>query len=454
MRAVLCLMTTALYTIASSLHAKSASCAASEPFVKAIEEALGESFEFCGDDFSDFGRHDADIIYVRTGGTEGIFKSLGLCGSGGQRCFRLLTSGESNSLAASMEILAYLNSLGLHGEILHGSAVYIAGRIRAAADTPAGADDQVKQFISDMPETDLGGVRLGVIGAPSDWLIASGVDYAKAKTRLGVELVDIPMSELLRRLPVDCRKAQPADSHGPSASCDSGGMLHGDAEGNVPAECPPASSAASEPRCRRPVDMRSFEGSAAIYDALHGIVSDFGLGGLTIRCFDLLDSVHNTGCLALARLNAEGIPSSCEGDIPALLSMVYLQKTRGCPGFQCNLSRIDGDELLFAHCTVPLSMVSSYAYATHFESGIGTAIKGEMPSGNVEIFKISPDLEHCVRIPGRLVRNCSEPALCRTQVIVSAPGAPSYLLRSPLANHHIISYVQPSAPRDDRGDVA
>lgn len=422
-------MATALYTITSSLHSETASCAASEPFVKAVEEALGERFLFRGDDFSDYGSHDADIIYVRTGGTEGIFKSLGLCESHGNACFRLLTSGKSNSLAASMEILAYLEGLGLQGEILHGSAEYIAGRIKdVGAGLPSCSASAGTGFVSELPETDLGGIRLGVIGAPSDWLIASGVDYAKAKERLGVELVDIPMSELLDRLPSDAASngapvPQPLINTDAPACSDAGSTVGG--------------------RAGRTVDMRSFEGSVAIYDALRGIVSDFGLGGLTIRCFDLLDSVHNTGCLALARLNAEGIPSSCEGDIPALISMIYLQKERGCPGFQCNLSRIDGDELLFAHCTVPLSMVKSYAYATHFESSIGTAIKGEMPEGEVEIFKISPDLEHCVRIPGRLVRNCSEPALCRTQVVVSAPGAAAYLLRSPLANHHIISYVQP-----------
>lgn len=370
----------------SALHAETAPDATGEPFIQGIEQALGEHFEYFGDDFSSYGTHGTDIIYVRTGGTEGAFKALGIKGS-----VRLLTSGQSNSLAASMEILSYLRQHGQRGEILHGNAAYIASRIRAGF--AEGSGSAASGFVEPFRGCDLGGVRLGVIGHPSDWLISSGVDYAKVKERMNAELVDIPMHELLERL-----------------------------VGNG-------------------VDMRSFEGSVAIYDALREILRDFSLGGLTIRCFDLLDTVHNTGCLALARLNAEGIPAACEGDIPALLSMAYLQKTRRYPGFQCNLSRIDGEELLFAHCTVPLSMVSSYSYATHFESGIGTAIKGEMPEGPVEIFKISPDLESCVRIPGELTRNTGEKHLCRTQVVVSAPEAASYLLHEPLANHHIISYL-------------
>ena len=374
-------MTVALYSISSALHRELIPDAADEAFIQDIEKECGFGFVFRGEDFSDFGTHDRDLIYVRTGGTEGIFKKLGLKGD-----IRLLTSGKSNSLAASMEILSYINKTGGHGEILHGSAAFIAQRIQSEPDRTAD-----NSWIKDIPwDRQLAGMRLGVIGRPSDWLISSDVDYAEAASKTGAELVDVPMDELLAEI----RKFDG--------------------------------------------DLRSFQGSEAIYDALKTLVTRYGLSGLTIRCFDLLDTVHNTGCLALARLNAEGIPSSCEGDIPALISMAMAQKLTGCPGFQCNLSRVDGDELLFAHCTVPLTMLSSYRYATHFESGIGTAIKGELPEGPVTIFKISPDLKHYVAIPGEIIRNQSEPDLCRTQIIVKAAGAGRYFLTATLANHHIV----------------
>ena len=35
--------------------------------------------------------------------------------------------------------------------------------------------------------------RLGIIGAPSDWLIASAVDYDVIKEKMHIELVDIPI---------------------------------------------------------------------------------------------------------------------------------------------------------------------------------------------------------------------------------------------------------------------
>lgn len=371
-------MPISLFTIASSLH-RGLPDPQDEEFIKAIEKALGEDFDF-REDFATYGEVDEKIIYVRTGGSEEAFRRLGLKGE-----IRLLTSGKENSLAAAMEILSYVHLNGGRGEILHGSPDYIAGRIRAKADENKG-----RIMTMPLPFTNLGGKRAGVIGAPSDWLISSGVDYAKAEDRLNVKMVDIPIEELIRGI----------KGH----NC----------------------------------DLHSFKGSEAVYEELKIIADKYSLDALTLRCFDLLDSIGNTGCLALARLNAEGITSSCEGDIPALFTMMIAKEKTGCPGFQCNLSRISGDELLFAHCTVPLSMAKSFTYDTHFESGIGTAIKAELPLEEITIAKLSPDLENIAVIPGRIIRNQSEANLCRTQIVVEAAGAGDYFLKHSFANHHVI----------------
>ena len=371
-------MAVALFTIASSLH-RGLPDPQDENFIKEIEKALGEDFDF-QEDFSSYNDIDQKLIYVRTGGSEEVFRKLGLMGE-----IRLLTSGKENSLAAAMEILSYINLNGGKGEILHGSADYIASRIRREADESDGP-----AMTMPLPSTDLGGKRVGVIGAPSDWLISSGVDYAKAERRLNVKMVDIPIEELIRGIK------------------------------------------------GRDCDLHSFKGSEAVYKELKLIADKYSLDALTLRCFDLLDSIGNTGCLALARLNAEGITSSCEGDIPALFTMMIAKEMTGCPGFQCNLSRISGNELLFAHCTVPLSMAKTYTYDTHFESGIGTAIKAELPLVDVTIAKLSPDLENIAVIPGRILRNQSESNLCRTQIVVEAVGSKDYFLKHSFANHHVI----------------
>ena len=47
-----------------------------------------------------------------------------------------------------------------------------------------------------MAQRGLYGMRIGVIGTPSSWLIASNVDYLLAKRRWGVEYTDIALERV------------------------------------------------------------------------------------------------------------------------------------------------------------------------------------------------------------------------------------------------------------------
>ena len=64
-----------LYTLTSYLHSEAACRASEEGFIREIEDLLGEDFDFRDEDFSGYGETLNNVIYVRTGGTEGIFKS-------------------------------------------------------------------------------------------------------------------------------------------------------------------------------------------------------------------------------------------------------------------------------------------------------------------------------------------------------------------------------------------
>lgn len=401
-----------LYTLTSDLHGELAKSAHNEQLIKDIEAAIGTTFDYRESDFSDFGAI-GDIIYVRTGGTEGIFRQL-FEGHEGARV-RLLTSGQSNSLAASMEIVSWLNQQGLGGEIIHGSVKEIASDLLKYYP-PVGhiSSHLIHPFVD--PGV-LEGKRYGVVGKPSDWLISSAVDYEKARELLGATLVDIPIQELVALASAaDCPVHAATGGYGSATPTVGGGGPYG-----------------------RELTDQDFEGSERIYQGLKQIIAKYKLDGLTVRCFDLLSALHNTGCLALARLNAEGYIATCEGDIPAMLSMAVVRKRRGVSGFQANLSRIEGNKFLFAHCTVPLDMVSDYCYDTHFESGIGVAIHGVLPSGKARLFKIGADLEHCIDAPIEIIDNPYGPNLCRTQVQVKGSSdLRRYCLGSPLGNHHII----------------
>ncbi len=393
-------MNISLYTLTSPLHDENAVNAASAEFLNEIEDRLGVHMAFHGPDFSSCGTGALDVIYVRTGGTEGLFKDV---------CQRLqgpvllLTSGKSNSLAASMEILSYLNQQGRKGEIIHGTPAYIAERLSMLSKV-----HEAKRF--------LGGKNLGIIGQPSDWLISSNPDREAVKSKLGLNLVDVPVEELINLV-----------NSGEDLSAYSHPEMEAIAQ-NIPSAI-----------------QKYTHGALRIYQALKKLIGKYQLSGLTLRCFDLLTAVENTGCLALALLNAEGIPAGCEGDVPTLVTMTVGYALTGHCGFQCNPSRINPQtgEILLAHCTVPLDMIRSYAFNTHFESGIGIAIHGEMPEGEATIFKLSGNLARNFVCKADLTGNPYEKSLCRTQITMRIEGDPTaicqeYFLTSPVGNHHVV----------------
>ena len=379
----------AIYTITSGLHDEAAVRSLSDEFLGSIFPDGG--YDFKGADFTGFGSATLNIIYVRTGGAEGIFEELlPKLLETGVSFFTLLTSGTSNSLAASLEILSYLKQKGLKGEVLHGSPGYIRGRISTLEKIAKAREN-------------LYGTTLGVIGQPSDWLISSIYDEGTILQKLGVLVKDIPMEDLLDEF--DRQKVREVNP----------GLV--------------------------PEVREALPGAIRIYNALKVLVETHDLGALTLRCFDLLGTVHNTGCYALAKLNTEGIPSSCEGDVPALLSMMVAQALTGRTGFQANPARIDlqTGEMLFAHCTIPFNMVDEFNYDTHFESGIGVGIHGHFPEGPVTVFKLSGTLDRAFIAEGELFRNQYEQNLCRTQVWLRlSPDDARYFLTDPIGNHHII----------------
>ena len=382
-------MNIAIYTLTSPLHNEKAVEAATNEFL----DSLHIHYDFQGTDFADYGSHVLDLLYIRTGGTEGVFRQL-LPTLRGQssRPFYLLTSGKSNSLAASMEILSFLRQIGIRGEIIHGSNAYIRQRI------------EVLQKVGEA-RTQLKGCRLGVIGKPSDWLISSEADREEIHKKLGIELLDVPMNELIATI-----------------------------------ESTPLKDTTLTSEVAKINDALS--GAERIYTSLKEIVNKYNLQGFTLRCFDLLTAVKNTGCLALAKLNAEGIVSGCEGDVPAMLSMMVAKSLTGVSGFQANPASIDVEtgKMLFAHCTIPLNMVERYEFDTHFESGIGVGIRGYMKEGEVTVFKLSGDLKRSFIAEGVLLYSQAKPDLCRTQQVIQLNDKAQalYFLNEPIGNHHII----------------
>ena len=395
-------MSIAIYTLTSPLHNEAAVKTVTQEFLGSLNIA----YSMKGADYHDYGSSALSLIYVRTGGTEGVFSQLlPQLQRQSSEPFYLLTSGKSNSLAASMEILSFLRQKGLKGEILHGSPEYIHRRIALIAKVGEA-------------RRQLRGARLGIVGQPSDWLISSVVDGDRVRERFGIELVPVPMGDLL----LEFHALKSVDVQ--------------DEVEKFAAHVAPLNAVDA------PAIQKSLGDATRLYIALKKIAETNGLQGLTIRCFDLLTAVHNTGCIALARLNSEGYVAGCEGDVPAMLSMMIARSLLGVSGFQANPAHINPQtgEMLFAHCTIPFNMTHRYELDTHFESGIGVGVRGYVNAGPVTIFKASGLLDRYFAAEGTLEACQAGGDLCRTQEVIrlAAAADTSYFLTNPIGNHHII----------------
>ena len=341
-----------------------------------------------------------DVCLIGSGGTESLFlkrlKDL-------KEPIVILSTSKNNSLPACLEIKTYLENNNKLCFLLSGSEEHIANMLKHIATI-------LNAYHSIIDS------KLGIIGGPSSWLIASPVEPKKIYDSFKINVVKIKMSELDELI---------EETEGEMIDLN---------------DVPHATEIINKFNNRDVV-----QGAIIIYLALKKLVKKYDLKGLTIRCFDLLKKYKNTACLALALLNEEGIVAGCEGDMPSLITMYLINTLTGRSSFMANPSKFIYEEnsLLLAHCTVPLNMTSSYSLDTHFESGLGIGVRGEMPEGKITICKIAPDysLDNSICLPASIKECPHLEGYCRTQIMVSL-GEEGLLdiLKASFGNHLVVSY--------------
>ena len=351
-----------------------------------------------------------NVAYILTGGTESLFIKLF-----GENCSRLgnitiISDAYHNSLAASQEICTWLYNNGVQHRHIHiplHSPDATLNRIPTLLCTESPAPQRtecnagVAATSADALVKALGGCTIGLIGEASPWLIASGIDKKALSKRCGVSFKEISIGTLAdkylgyRELWKNHTLSAGARAELDEVLCRFSCSLEGD---------------------RTTEDLSD---AAIMYLALASICKEEHLDAVTVKCFDLLSSCKTTACLALALLNDNGIIAGCEGDIPSICTMLAVYKALGRPSFMANPASIDSDNLSidFAHCTIPTVMVESCTLPSHFESGIGIGINGEVPLGNYTLCKLSgKTLERSLICNGRLVKGEYLSNRCRTQV--------------------------------------
>lgn len=385
-----------LITFASYLHKQASVRNSHEAVLTELEKYFTLNFV----DYKDMGslsKKDFSIVFIATGGVERLiiqhFESL-------PRPTILLADGMQNSLAAALEVSTWLRGRGIKTEILHGELVEITKRVYVL-------------YNIFKAQSHIAGARIGVIGTPANWLVASHVDYLLAKRRWGVEYMDIPLKRIYERY-----KHTTDDEVGES--------------------CAKLAERALACREASPEDMLK---AMRLYLAIKCIAEEEKLNALTLSCFNMIKDIGTTGCLALSLLNDEGIVAGCEGDLQSIFTLLAVKALIGKEGFMANPSMVNArtNEIVMAHCSIGLKQTERFIIRNHFETETSIGIQGLLPTGDVTLVKCGGEcLDEYYLSTGTLTENTNYLNLCRTQVRIKLNSPAAYFLNNPLGNHHVM----------------
>ncbi len=310
-----------------------------------------------------------------------------------------------NSLPAALEVLGCVQQHGRRGRVHY---------LRGPDDSDGWS--RLDAALHDLAvRRALLASRIGLVGPPSDWLVASSPAPGTVREVWGPTVVPLALEVLMTE--GDARAAAAGEA--------------------VAEDFRAGASAVVEPGA---ADLAA---AGRVYADLCALVEGQRLDAVAVRCFDLVTRRRTTGCLALARLNEQGVVAGCEGDLVATVAMLWLDRLLGSIPWMANPARVDLERgvLGLAHCTVARGLGGPYRLRSHFESGLGVGIQGTLPAGPVTLARIGGSrMERLTVFEGDLLGNTDHADLCRTQVEVEVGRkALQDLLARPLGNHLVLA---------------
>jgi L-fucose isomerase-like protein len=326
-----------------------------------------------------------DILMFLTGGSEHIaIESVQE-----YRFYLMLASREANAWASAMEVKAWMNQHNISSLLIN-------------TDDPL-ASTYIQEFYKASNGIHhLHGQRLGVVGKSSPWLVASSISPFLLQSRLGIEQVDISWSEIMFD---EIQQVSPDFT-----------TLFGMAD-----------------------DKNELMASGRIFEGLASLIPFYRLNALSVECFPLVNQTSHTACLALAKLNLDGFPTACEADSCSAAGMMLANEVCGVIPWMANTILVEGNRVMFAHCTAPLNLLEDFKLDSHFETGKGYAVAGSFRAPAATIFRLDNTLNKIFITKAEVKGRPKAKTACRTQLEVEVPGsAARYFTDSPFGNHHLI----------------
>lgn len=353
--------------------------------VSVFERAKRKYKQVFNPDEVEFVNANPDVLMILTGGCE----HMAVEHLQKYRFYLLIANRDANAWAAATEIKAWMNQ--------HNIASLLVN-----ADSPDASLILSEYYRAVRGVKRLHGQRLGVVGRSSEWLVASQVSPVVLQSRLGIEQVDIDWNEIV---------FDEINGVSPEFSA-----LFGKTDSE-----------------------RELYESGKVYEGLASLIPFYKLNALTVECFPLVKQTGHTACLALSKLNMDAIPAACEADICSAAAMMLATEVCGVSPWMANTVLVDGTRGIFAHCSVPVGLLSDFKLDTHFETGKGLAIAGNFSSREFTIFRFDNSVSKLFVTLASALKQPKSRNACRTQLEVElTPEASRYFTRAPFGNHHLL----------------
>ena len=209
--------------------------------------------------------------------------------------------------------------------------------------------------------------RFGLVGAPCPGMLDVEADEGALSKTLGVTTVHCDLNDLLEAAQT-AEQGELAAAAAHVTACAGGGV-----------EIAPGVLAEN----------------LRLYTGIRRLVREKRLDAYCVRCWpELRDQRKITPCVAQALMAQEGVASTCEVDLPALIATYILSRLAGAPAFNFDITGYleDRDAIQFGHCGAADPTLAQACEAvrirSHMRTGAGATIEFPFREGAVTMAKL------------------------------------------------------------------
>jgi L-fucose isomerase-like protein len=230
---------------------------------------------------------------------------------------------------------------------------------------------QVRQVVSAARAGKVAGslrrARFGMMGATCPGMLDVAVDEGDIEKALGAKAVHIDLDALLAA-------AQAASADEAAAA---------------------ARRLIAETGGTREIGEQALEDNLRLYAGIRELVARNRLDAYCVRCWPELRDQHKiTPCAAHALMSQDGVPNTCEIDLPALITTYVLNRLAGTPAFNFDITAYLAEEgaIQFAHCGAAAPSLAGDSkrvlVRVHMRTGTGATVEFPFPEGTATLAKL------------------------------------------------------------------